>query len=334
MAKAPRCEASALFFCACHLTGSALPLRWCKSRERKGRYETMWMVYALAAAVCFGVRGILYHWSSQRPIDRNLMLFGVFFSGAVVSLAAAAWTGQRWSAASALGAVMGTCSFVANASMLKGFAVGKASLVSVLTGLPAVVVAALAFAFWGETLTGWQLASLGLITCGVVALRYSNDISLKHLQGAGWGLLATLFFALNDVTAKQTTRLEADVLPTLFFMFATGALWFGASWRIGLRRAASLESAAASEAGLAAAWSRRRTFLWGMAVGLTNVFGMILIWLGFKYGVTGLVSAVVALNVLLILVYARIFAKETFKRLEAAGIVLALAGVLLLQLAA
>lgn len=273
------------------------------------------------------------------------MLFGVFCTGAVLCLAGALATGQRFTATALIGICMGAFSFAASASMYQGFAVGKTSLVAMLTGLPPVVVALLAYALWGETITGWKLASFGIILLSVVLLRYSNDLSLKHLQGAQWGLLAMLFFGLNDISGKQSTLLGAEMLPTLTYMFATGAALFGAGWRLGLRRkarvaaaSAAVETFAETSAETAAAadrrgeWSVRRTFFWGMAVGLTNATGMMAILPAFKYGVTGLVSAVVALNVLIILGYSRVFTKEKFKRLEVAGIALSLLGIMLLRL--
>ena len=36
----------------------------------------MWLAYAALAAVCFGFRGILYQWTSQKRIERNLMPTG------------------------------------------------------------------------------------------------------------------------------------------------------------------------------------------------------------------------------------------------------------------
>ena len=39
----------------------------------------MWIIYALLAALFFGTRGVMYQWTSQKNLDRNLMLFGVFF---------------------------------------------------------------------------------------------------------------------------------------------------------------------------------------------------------------------------------------------------------------
>lgn len=69
-----------------------------------------------------------------------------------------------------------------------------------------------------------------------------------------------------------------------------------------------------------------------MAIGFTNFFGMILIITAFKYGITGLVSAVVAMNVLLILLYTRIFVKEKFRRLEVIGMSICIVGMIALRI--
>lgn len=291
----------------------------------------MWMAFALLAACCFGLRGVLYHWSSQQPMNRELMLFGVFTMGAVFSLIGTLVSGQQWSTEALVGIAMGVLSVAANAAMYKGFSVGKASLVAILTGMPPLVVALLAYLVWGESITGWKLLAFVFIIIAVILLRYSNDLSLKNLKGAQWGLLAMLFFGLNDMAGKQSTLLGADTLPTMFFMFASGSILFGLWWALSRQRTTEDLLAAAAEDGRPI-WSERKTFLWGMAAGLTNTFGMMLIITAFGQGVTGLVSAVVSLNVLVILGYTRIYTKERFKRLELAGIVMSLCGIMVLRL--
>ncbi|WP_426452389.1 EamA family transporter [Paenibacillus sp. S-38] len=309
----------------------------------------MWFVFAAASALCFGLRGILYQWSSQRPLDRNLMLLGVYFCGMVVALAASLLTSAPWSPAVWMGTLLGLFSFTSNAAMYKGYAVGKASLVAMFTGLPPVVVVLLAYLVWGEKLNGWQLAAFLIIVAGVLMIRYSNDISLKNLQGAHWGAIAMLFFGLTDLSTKGATLMGAATLPTLTLMYATGTVLFGLMWRLGRSQAeaarkeavaARSELAAAGDSGTAeglphapAVWTSSRTFLWGMAVGLTNISGMMLIMPAFRLGVTGLVSVVSAMNVVIVLLYARFGLREPFTRLEAAGLTAALLGVIVLRLA-
>ncbi|WP_248924946.1 DMT family transporter [Paenibacillus hamazuiensis] len=315
----------------------------------------MWLLYASASAVCFGLRGILYQWTSKKPIDRNMLLLGVYVSGTLVALIANGFIRQPWTTGAWIGILMGLFSFASNASMYKGFAVGKASLVAILTALPPVVVVGIAFLLWGEKLNAWQTFSFAVIVAGILMVRYSNDISLKNLQGAHWGILAMLMFGFTDLASKQSTLLGGQTLPTLTVMYATGSLLFllsGAAARMrerqrGTRHASDAKARAETAAGREAVasktapetltpvpapqWPLVRTLLWGMVVGLTNISGMMLVLPAFRLGVTGLVSAVIAANVLLILLYARFVLKEKFSRLEIGGMVLAIAGILILR---
>lgn len=295
----------------------------------------MWLIFSLLAACCFGARGILYQWTSRKPADQNLMLFGVFVMGAASSLLLSILLRQQWTAGVLLGGLMGVWSFFGNGSMYKGYSVGKASLIAILTGLPPVLVVIIAFALWGETLTIWQSAAFFVILIGVLLIRYSGDLSIKDLRGIKWGLLAMLAFSFNDVTSKQTTRLEADLFPTLVCMFTVGAILFGTVWLM-KRRAAKgnlLAHENKSPDNKTPQWSAKRTFSWGMVVGLTNLLGMFFIMQAFSVGITGLVSAVAALNVLFVVFYARFVLKDRFNYREISGIAMAIGGIIILHLA-
>ncbi|MBD2865418.1 DMT family transporter [Paenibacillus oceani] len=313
----------------------------------------MWLAYSVLAAVCFGFRGILYQWTSQKPIERNLMLLGVYLSGAVVSVSAAALLGQSYTPAVWTGAFMGFFSFISNAAIYKGFAVGKASLVAVFTALTPIVVASLSYIRWGESLSPMQAVAFAVILAGIVIIRYSSDLSWKNLQGVQWALLAMVTFGITDVASKQAMLWQADKLPTLVIMYGTGAVLFFLLWyggRLMERRMVSRAkqevavtslggeihpeagAAAFREKQKAANWPVAKTIGWGGIVGLSNISGMVFIMQAFSLGITGLVSAVVTTNVLLILLYARIVLKERWSLHQIIGICCALAGVLGLRL--
>jgi drug/metabolite transporter (DMT)-like permease len=287
----------------------------------------MWLLFSVLAALCFGLRGILYHWSSQQSLNRNVLLCGTFAMGAVISLACALVWQSEWGISALIGIQMGLFSFGANASMFKGFAVGKASLVAILTGLPSVVVVLFAYFLWGERLNVLQLFAFVVIVIGILFVRYSNDITLKNLQGAGWGVIALLLFAANDLSSKWTTLVHASLFPSLFFMFATGTICFAIWWWKDKKKGATQQIAEST-------WTERKTFLFGMGVGITKVMGMILIIHGFAIGITGLVSAVVALNVLIVLLYTRFILKDKFSKLEQSGLAIAMVGILMMKLVA
>ncbi|OBR63998.1 hypothetical protein A7K91_11425 [Paenibacillus oryzae] len=322
----------------------------------------MWLTLSVLAAFSFGLRGILYHWTSKKPINRNLLLCGTFCTGAIIHGICAIVFSSNWTWAALIGIQMGIFSFGANASMFKGFAVGKASIVAVLTALPSVVVVLVAYGLWDERLHLLQIVAFMIIVGGALLVRLSNELSLKNLQGAQWGLLAMLLFAGNDLSGKWSTLEEADLFATMFCMFVTGALCFGVWWlrdrRIEmdvllLHKQAREETASAGAvtAGAPTAdgnhnqtpadggnpavttgWSGRRTFVTGLGIGITNAVGMMLIVSAFAIGKAGLVSAVTALNVLIVLLYTRFVIKEKFKPVEIAGISLAFLGIILMRL--
>ncbi len=296
----------------------------------------MWLLYALLAAIVFGLRGVLYQWSSKQSMNRNLMLFGVFFTGVILCSIIAWLTNSQWTNGSLIGIVMGLFSFTASAAMYRGYAVGKASLIAILTAMPPIVVILLAFLLWGEKLSALQSLAFAIILVGILMIRYSSDLSFKQLKGVGWGLICMLFFGLNDTAGKQATNLNSDHSLTLFFMFLTGSACFLILYLFERYRTAGSSPPASAERADAAAetrlWSKRKTIAWGMFVGTTNVAGMYMILQAFDGGVAGLVSAVVALNVLIVLFYSRFFLKEKFKPLEIAGMTFAVCGILFLRL--
>lgn len=294
--------------------------------RQQGGIKVMWLTFALCAALAFGLRGILYHKTSTMRLNQNLLLCGVFASGAIINGVIALSMQSEWTNASLIGIQMGLFSFAASASMYKGFAVGKASIVAVLTALPAVVVVTMAYLLWGEKLHMMQLVAFVILVVGILTIRYSNELSLSNLQGAQWGLLAMLFFAGNDLSTKWSTMLHADPYHTLVFMFVTGSVCFGVLWLVNRSKEQKYSSQALLN------YSNRKTFCIGLLVGITNAVGMILIIQAFSLGKTGLVSAVIALNVVLILLYTRFIVKEKFTTTQIIGIVLAFCGILLIHL--
>jgi len=225
-----------------------------------------------------------------------------------------------------VGLALGFGSFAANGLLHKGFSVGKASLISILSGLTPLFVLLFAFLLWQETLTTIQLIGFFIIFGGLYIIRYSSDISLNNLQGAQWGLLAALAFAFNDLMGKQSTLLEADTFATLTSMFGFGSFLFAVSWLVKRKNALAAQDRSHTY------WSASKTFSCGLLIGLTNVAGMVAIISAFSLGNTGLVSAISGMNILIILLYSRIVLKESFTRQEVIGLATAFLGVIVLRL--
>jgi drug/metabolite transporter (DMT)-like permease len=186
-------------------------------------------------------------------------------------------------------------------------------------------VGVFAFLRWDDTLNLAQLFGFCIIFGGILLIRYSNEISLANLQGAHWGLLAALFFSFTDLMAKQSTRLEADMFSTLTLMFGSGSLLFFLSWL--------LNKSKTNVGSSLPRWSESRTYFGGMAVGVTNVAGVAAMLVAFgRGGPTGLVSAIAAMNVMVVLLYSRLILKDEFRKVEIIGISAALVGIIILRL--
>jgi drug/metabolite transporter (DMT)-like permease len=288
----------------------------------------MWLLMAIGASISFGIRGVFYHWAAKRAVNRNLMLFGVYLCGMIGSVALGLLNGQAWNAASMTGVLMGAFSFSANASLVKGFAGEKAAIVALLSGLAPVVVTILAYLLWHETFTGLQLVAFLIIMIAIVVTNWAPQSGQSIRIGLGMGLLAMFFFGFTDTTSAWSTRLGADVFPTLSMMFATGAACFGCWWLLERRAARSQASR-----GGARGWPIGKTLVFGMFVGLLNLVGMYLALNALHGGMAGLVSALLAMNIVVILLYIHFFAGNHLRRVEWFGVSLALVGIIILQLA-
>ncbi|MFJ7974404.1 EamA family transporter [Peribacillus sp. NPDC096379] len=301
----------------------------------------MWFFFAGAAAICFGIRGILYQWTSQRPIDRNLLLLGVYISGTLIALISNVIAKQPWSIGAWYGVLMGLFSYIANASMYRGYAVGKASIIALFSGLPPLVVVIVAYILWGEVLSTWQLTAFFIVLLGLILIKYSQDLKLNQLKGIQWGILTMLFFGFSDVSIKQSTIAGAATLPALIIMYVTGTVLFGITWAITYAKSKSTvqEKDQYEEAPNKTTqqnniphWTLKRTLGWGMFVGITNIAGMMFLFPAFREGITGIVSAISAMSVALVILYAHFYLKENMSKREITGLVVTVVGILVLRL--
>ena len=301
----------------------------------------MWFFFAGAAAICFGIRGILYQWTSQRPIDRNLLLLGVYISGTLIALISNVTAQQPWSNGAWYGVLMGLFSFIANASMYRGYAVGKASIIALFSGLPPLVVVIVAYILWGEVLSTWQLTAFFIVLLGLILIKYSQDLKLNQLKGIQWGILTMLFFGFSDVSIKQSTIAGAATLPALIIMYVTGTLLFGITWAISYAKSKSTVQEKdryveapnkTTEQNIVPHWTLKRTLGWGMIVGISNIAGMMFLFPAFRDGITGIVSAISAMSVALVILYAHFYLKENLSKREITGLIVTVVGILILRL--
>ncbi|MBU6145846.1 MAG: DMT family transporter, partial [Paenibacillaceae bacterium] len=254
--------------------------------------------------------------TAAQPYNRHALMLGIFLSGALLCAGTSIVVGASWAGVWAIGIAMGISTIAANVCLFQGFAVGNPTVIALLSAMPPALVVLLAYVTWGEALTIGQIIAFVCILCGVLIVRSARRIRWTELQGAQWGVLALICFALTDMLGKMSTKLEAQTLPTLTVAFLTGVVFF--AMRTALRRDAQR--------------ALGRAVRVGMVIGITNAVGMVCIVSAFALGITGLVSAIVATNALLIVLYTRIRGIERWHRNESIGMVCTLIGIVLLPI--
>ncbi|WP_145146174.1 DMT family transporter [Paenibacillus xylanexedens] len=293
----------------------------------------MWFVAAIGAAFFFGLRGILYQWTSQRSIDRNLLFIGIYISSTILVLILNSILNQPWSKGIWFGLLMGIFSFLANTFSHKGYAVGRASVIAFFSSLTPVLVVLFAALLWGEALTPSQLTGFSIITLSLIIVRYRKDTQGGNkYRGWQFGFLSIIFYSFTDLSSKQSLLEEASILPVLTTMFATSTVLFSGAYFIKKSSLDSLEQESSPKPiQNDTYWTNFNILLLGTGIGLVNVLAMILKLVAFDSGVTGVVSSIIGLSIVVILLYARVHLKEAMTRTEISGVVIALIGVIVLK---
>jgi len=295
----------------------------------------MWILFSLLAGVMFGIRGSMYHLVSKLNINRNLLLTGVFTCGAIVYAALTFMTQTPMTLSTLVGVQMGLLSTIANGAMYKGFAVGKASIIAMLTALPPIVVVIFAYIFWNERLSLIQIMALLAIIIGLIFIKYTSDITLKNMQGAQWGIITLFFFAFNDLSGKWSTILEAPRYPTLMFMFLTGATSFYIAFLLGKSQIRKNQLVTNKQVVVHALQANSpkpiKQFCMGLLIGFSMAAGMYFMLEAFETGKAGLVSALASINAVIVLLYTRFVAKEKLRKSELLGILMIIIAVMIIQ---
>ncbi|WP_263559868.1 DMT family transporter [Paenibacillus polymyxa] len=293
----------------------------------------MWFAYAVGAAFFFGLRGILYQWTSQRTINRDLMFIGVYISSAILVLIINLFVNQIWSNEVWFGVLMGVFSFLANTFLYKGYAVGRASVIAFFSGLTPVIVVLLAALLWAEKLSSVQLVGFCIIILSLLIIRYKRDLQEGTYQGWQFGLLAIIFYSFTDLSSKQALLNGVSILPLLTLMFATSSILFSGAFLINFsgQRPSSIQVGINKQREIVNRWTLSKTLCLGIGVGLVNVLAMVLKLAAFNNGVTGVVSAIIALSVVVVLLYARFYLKESMSRTEMCGVIIAIIGIIVVK---
>lgn len=294
----------------------------------------MWFTFAIGAAFFFGLRGIFYQWSSHLAIDRNLLFASVYVSSTILSIVINIYMQQSWNQMAWIGILMGIFSFIANTALYKGYAIGRASVIAFFSGLTPIFVVLIASLLWKETLSMIQLIGFSIIILSLFIMKYNKDVQQGHYKGWQWGLLAILFYSFTDLASKQALLYGAYIMPTLTSMFITCSILFSISYIISnIKKDKIINDTVIKQVTSSSqnSWTIHKIFLLGIGMGLINITAMILKLAAFHTGITGVVSAIIALSIIIVMIYARLYLKESINRAEVYGLILALIGIVIIK---
>ncbi len=201
----------------------------------------------------------------------------------------------------------------------KGFELGNISVVSATINLWAVFTMLFAFLFLGQRLSGWQLLGVVMIISGVtlVSLKWSdlNNPDAKLLKGVKETVAAAVLFGvfwnLSDVITS-----EIGWLPTTVFI-KIGIILLLLLFSFFLKRELTI------------AKTSTQTKLMIVLVGVLEAAAVACFNWGLTVGDVILVTPIASALTIVTITMALVFLKERITRLQALGILIAVAGIIL-----
>lgn len=300
----------------------------------------MWLVYAVASALLFGLAGLWMKASKMARGSTTFMLLGLYVSG-MAGFGLHAWAegtladlARDWRIAVA-GIIIGAGSAWGNAVFMKALEYGPASLTSPLTNMNIVLVIAMAITIYGEPLGMLEGIGVSLLLIAILLVSYKGKEPLAIREKKWFALIAfsIILFAIRNGGLKVTGELDLASAPILFTGYALSALWFAVpAYRLALQlrqqsRPSGKQSAEQNEAA-----SYRIGWRWGLLAGLFSYGGLQLYAIALLTGKANIVAPLFATNGLVVAAGAILLFKERLTMQQSVALACAIAGLVLVRL--
>lgn len=314
----------------------------------------MWLVYAVASALLFGLAGLWMKASQMGRGSTDFMLLGLYVSG-MAGFGVHAWAEgtlaelvRDWRIAAA-GAIIGAGSAWGNAIFMKALEYGPASLTSPLTNMNIVLVIAMAITIYGEPLGTLEGIGVLMLLIAVMLVSYKGKEPLAVREKKWFALIAfsIILFAIRNGGLKVTGELELASAPILFTGYALSALWFAVpAWRLAVRQRRQPHTAASQPGTQPAEWqpavqhgaerqgaaSFHVGWRWGLLAGLFSYGGLQLYAIALLTGKANIVAPLFATNGLVVAAGAILLFKERLTIQQSVALACAIAGLILVRL--
>jgi drug/metabolite transporter (DMT)-like permease len=284
-------------------------------------------LYALGCALAWAIAVILFKKSGEHlpPFALNLIKTAMVLPLFAVTILVVEGTTLPSIPAAHLGVILlsGVLGIAAGDTLyFRALNAIGASRIAVAQALYSPFVILLSMLWLGERLGAWQFAGVGLVLAGIVLVTWSRErqsVDARALRiGVAWAVLSVFLMALGVVIAKPMLEQHSFL------------------WVVTLRVVAGflgMLTIAVARRQLASLWRAYRGVTHWPAIvagGITGTYISMMMWLaGYKYTQASIAAVLNELAAVFILPLAVIFLRETVRPRQAFGVLLALAGVVL-----
>ena len=271
---------------------------------------TMWILLAICSAASLGLANIAH----KRLLDNYLPGVGVLGAGSiltrltcgVIALAVVGWPTSAPAQAALVGLLSGVSLGAGLAFLFLGLRLGEASRAVAISQTNPILVALLALAILGETVSYWQWVAIALVICGAALVSiegfgrrlYRLTPGLTALVASSITLGLSFFLAklvLDDLTPWEVFVLQELGMVPVFAVFGHPDNW--RRLRDGLRTGPALA-----------------TFLVGE--GLLPQLAIVLFLWSFQFGPVSLAAAVLATRPLFVFLVGTLLSWRAFGMLQ------------------
>jgi drug/metabolite transporter (DMT)-like permease len=276
----------------------------------------MWLLAAVATAICFGTNNSIFKWSTTRHLSKVNIQFFFYLAAFLITMSYGTTTHSF--RPSILSVIMGMAIGILNANgniqMARAFEKGPASLTSPLVAANAIFPVLAAGVIFHESIPLLHWIGIVCMLGSAVIIQYSPNKGGDR-NYAPWIIrvaLAVISFGLLGILMKGSSYMHIHSLDVLISMYGGGCAYLGA-W---LGR----EKVNIREVGT------------GAAVGLLSVIGFSCYYFALQTGIASIVFPVVSLNCLIVMLAGLYLFNERLKLYQVFGIFTALLGLVMTKL--
>ena len=220
-----------------------------------------------------------------------------------------------WSVVLKLGPVLGAILALAYVAYYRGLETGTVSIVAAVASAWFSVGVILAFFFLGEVLSIYQALIIGIIAIGIIMLSGLQTSTKGKPTGFSYGLASALFLGTATLLFKYLGEASGPIMTS--FVGSLGSVILLWKW---LR-----------VSGFTVELPKREGLHILMAAGLLDVGGVLCMIIGMSQAPIFIVASLSAAHPIVTMSLAFIFLKERLSKIQSAGVMLTVAGVIALS---